>query len=198
MNESIARRPLHSALLFAGAIWALTAMCGRVATASPQPTDDYLAIKQLVTVDYPTAIDSGDWKAYGALFAEDAELKAANVTTKGQKAIEENFKTKASRSRPAAAAAPAADAAADASRAQPVRKHAVSDLDIKIAGDTATSTASWQTVSILDGKTTVLYAGNYLDKLTKVNGVWKFQVREIGMKPVPGSAAAAPPAPSAR
>lgn len=188
MSESIARRPLRSALLIAGAVWTLAAMNGRVAMAGAQPTADELAIKQLVTVAYPKAIDSADWKAYGALFTDDAELKSGNGTTKGQKAIEESYKARASRPRP-----PTPGVSPDA-----VTKHVVSDLDVKVAGDTATSTATWQTVSVLDGKTTVLYAGSYLDKMRKVDGVWKFQVREIVMKPAPGAAAPPPPPPAAR
>lgn len=182
MNESIARRPLRSALLIAGAAWTL-AVSG-MAMASSQ-ADDEMAIRQLITVAYPKAIDSADWKAYGTLFTEDAELKSANSTTKGQQAIEDNFKARASRPRP--------PAPTSASGAPATTEHAVTDLAIKVTGDTATSTSSWQTLQTLDGKTRVAYSGNYLDKLRKVNGAWKFQSREILMKPGTGPP---PPAPA--
>ncbi len=185
MNESIARTPLHSALLVAGVVWTLAA--NGIAMAGSQ-ADDEMAIKQLITVAYPKAIDSADWKSYGTLFTEDAELKSNNSTTKGQQAIEDNFKARASRPRP--------PAPTSASGAPATTEHAVTDLTIKVAGDTATSTSSWQTLQTLDGKTRVAYAGNYLDKLKKVNGAWKFQSREILMKP--GTGAGPPPVPTAQ
>jgi hypothetical protein len=160
-----------------------------------QKMEDMLAIKDLLAGAYPKALDSSDWKAYAALFTEDGELKVGASVMKGPKAIEENFsKPRTPRPRPAAegtSAAGGAAAAPSAPATRPINKHIVTDFNYKIDGDTATGTAYWETVSTRDGKTTIAGAGHYVDVLKKVNGVWKFQFREIANGPIPGSAAAA-------
>ena len=144
-----------------------------------QKAEDRLAIEQLMMGDYPKALDSRDWKAYAALFTEDGELVQGTTVTTGPKAIEELFsRPRTPRPRPQQAGNAASDAPA-APRTPSITKHIVTDLNLKINGNTATATAYWQTVSTRDGKTTIAGAGHYNDVLKKVNGQWKFKHREI-------------------
>jgi 3-phenylpropionate/cinnamic acid dioxygenase small subunit len=170
-------------------------MLSGCATTRLQEIEDRMAIEHLMVGVYPKALDTRDWKTYASLFAEDGELIQGTNVTKGPKAIEEQF-SRPRAPRPAAAGA----AAAPAPAGPPQTKHIVTNLDIKLDGDRATSTGYWQTISTRDGKTTIAGAGHYVDELVRVNGQWKFKKREIVNPARPASGGAAAPAerPSAR
>ena len=172
--------------LRSGALLGTMVACGVVLTGSAfgkdslearvRELEDRIAIKQLLMGDYPKALDSANWKDYGALFTDEGVLVIGKTMTKGPAAIEKLFSTpRAPRQRPAAAdgSAPAAP------RTRAITKHIVTDVNLTINGDTAIDTAYWQTVALRDGKTTIAGAGHYRDVLKKVNGVWKFDFREI-------------------
>lgn len=163
-------------------------------TARIQELEDRMAIEHLMVGVYPKALDTRDWKTYASLFTEDGELIQGTNVTKGPKAIEEAF-SRPRTPRPAAAAGTAAAPPAG----PPQTKHIVTNLDIKLAGDRATATGYWQTISTRDGKTTIAGAGHYVDELMRVNGQWKFKKREIVNPARPAGSAAAPAErPSAR
>jgi hypothetical protein len=108
--------------------------------------------------------------------------------TKGPAAIEELFSRPRSRRPQPAPASPAAPAE------RPSAKHVVTNLNLHIDGNTATDTAYWQTIATREGKTVLAGAGHYVDVLRKVNGVWKFQHREIVNPSRRAAAPAEPPA----
>lgn len=153
--------------------------------------EDRLAIEKLMTGDYPRALDQRKWADYAALFTADADLSFASATLKGSAAIQKYFETP----RPSPGNRPPP---------QPgeIRTlHVVTNLSVRVTGETATAGAYWQTLGMTDGRTAVLSAGHYDDVLKKVNGQWKFAKRAIvsDLAPPPGAAAAAAPAaPTAR
>ena len=142
--------------------------------------EDRQAIEQLMTGDYPRALDTRNWAVYASFFTADAELVTGGNTLKGPAAIEKNFSTP----RPGAAPPPAPGE---------VRTlHVVSNLNFKIEGDKAVGGAYWETIGVRDGHSEVLGAGHYEDVLKKENGRWKFQRRVIANDLPPRPAAAAP------
>jgi len=166
-----------------------------------QAVEDRLAIEKLMVGDYPIALDTRNWKAYADLFTEDGELVQGDNVTKGRAAIVEVF----SRPRPprtppagAAAAAGAAPAAGANPAGPPQTKHIVSNLNIKLNGDTATATGYWETIAVRSTGTVIAGAGHYVDSLKKVNGEWKFSRREIVNPARTAGAAPAAPATPAR
>jgi hypothetical protein len=157
-----------------------------------QAVEDRQAIEQLMMGDYCLALDRRLWKDYAATFTEDGELVQGKSVTKGRKAIEELMSTP----RPPAAGAtppppppPAGEFGAT--------KHVVTDLNLKLNGDSATATAYWQTIAIRPGGATAIAGvGHYVDVLKKVNGKWLFARREIVNPLRPDAAGAPPPAPA--
>jgi hypothetical protein len=147
------------------------------ASARLQRIEDRQAIEQLLMGDYPRALDSGDWAAYASLFAKDGTLIMGGGTTKrtGPAAIQEYFS-----SRPAPASA-----ASSTPSPCPVppgghrSEHVVTNLTLKIDGDSATDQAYWQTILTRDCKSVVAGAGHYEDVLKREDGQWKFFKREI-------------------
>src|SRR6185369_12671189 len=55
--------------------------------------EDRAAIQQLLTGDYPRALDGRNWAVYASLFTSDGELVTGGNTIKGPVAIEKNFST---------------------------------------------------------------------------------------------------------
>lgn len=144
------------------------------------------AIDQLLTGDYPRALDQRRWAEYAALFTSDAKLTFAGRTLEGAAAIEKYFVN----FRPPGDAPPP--------RPGEIRTmHIVSNLSFKIEGDTAVGGAYWQTIGLSAGHPAVLSAGHYEDVLKKVNGEWKFAKRVIASDlarptPPPASSSSAP------
>ena len=161
-----------------GAVWAQPhhhAMAGGMAERLGK-VEDRQAIEQLLMGDYPRALDSSDWHAYAALFADDGELSAGGSATpiKGPAAIEAFF----SRPRPAPATPPPPSPCPFKPGAHRT-EHVVTNLTVQISGDMATDQAYWETISVRECRSVVAGAGHYEDVLKKVNGQWKFYKRAI-------------------
>jgi uncharacterized protein (TIGR02246 family) len=154
---------------------AATAGC-QPAAPSPDPNLarvlDRQAIEQLLTGDYPHALDTRNFDAYAALFTEDGQLSLQGQTAKGRAAI-----------RDFVAALPA----------EPRVIHPISNLNYTIDGDTAAGGAYWQDTGLVDGKPGVLVAGRYEDTLRKVDGVWRIATRNIVIEFAPATTAAPAP-----
>jgi hypothetical protein len=155
---------------------------------SLQAIGERQAIEQLLTGDYPRALDQRRWADYAALFTSDAKLTFAGRTLEGPAAIEKFFVNFTS---PSSAVPPP--------RPGEIRTlHIVSNLSFKIAGDSAVGSAYWQTIGLSDGHPAVLSAGHYEDVLKKVGGQWKFAKRVIAsdLASPPASPPANTPAPT--
>jgi hypothetical protein len=200
-------------LLAAAALTALGAAGGAMLMSSANGADsassrlqqvaDRQAIEQLLTGDYPRALDHADWKAYAALFTEDGELSAGGsaTPTRGRAAIEAQF------SRPRApTAAPATPPPPNPCPVQPGKprtQHVVTNLTVQINGDTATDQAYWMTLSTRECRSVVAGSGHYEDELKKVAGKWYFAKRAIiddlpPRTPRPPAAPGAPATPPAQ
>ncbi len=189
MIYSFGRRPValaFGAVTLAVAAVAMVPAQARAAEsmeARLRATEDRQAIEQLMTGDYPRALDSRNWAVYASFFTADAELVTGGNTIKGPAAIEKNFSTP----RPPAPGAPPPPAPGE------VRTlHVVSNLNFKIEGDRAVGGAYWETIGVRDGHSEVLGAGHYEDVLRKEKGHWKFQRRVIANDLPPRAPAASP------
>lgn len=135
----------------------LTAGCARQADPQLRALVDRQAIDQLVAGDYPRALDSQDWDAYVATFAEDGELSLGPQTARGYAQIRELLEG-----------------------LPPERiNHVISNLSYRIDGDTAAGGAYWEDIGLVNGAPGVAVAGHYEDTLRKVDGEWKFTKRAI-------------------
>jgi 3-phenylpropionate/cinnamic acid dioxygenase small subunit len=161
------------------------------ATARMKAIEDRQAIEQLLMGDYPRALDSANWVAYGALFTKDGELIMQGGATKrtGPAAITEFF-TKL----PALGgqAAPTGPSACPVPQGTPRTMHVVTNLSLHIDGDTATDQAYWETIATRDCKSVVAGAGHYEDVLKREDGKWRFAKREIFDDLPPRTTAVAP------
>jgi 3-phenylpropionate/cinnamic acid dioxygenase small subunit len=166
------------------------------AAARMKTIEDRQAIEQLLMGDYPRALDSANWAAYGALFAKDGELIMQGGATKrtGPAAITEFFTRL-----PAfgGQAAPTEPSACPVPPGTPRTMHVVTNLSLHIDGDTATDQAYWETIATRDCRSVVAGAGHYEDVLKREDGKWRFVKREIfdDLPPRTTAAAAAPTAP---
>jgi 3-phenylpropionate/cinnamic acid dioxygenase small subunit len=158
-----------------------------------QRIEDRQAIEQLLTGDYPRALDSANWASYGALFAKDGTLimNGGAVKRTGPAAIQEFFT-----SRPAAGgqAAETAPSPCPVPAGTPRTMHVVTNLSVHIDGDTATDQAYWETIATRDCKSVVAGAGHYEDTLKREDGKWRFATREIFDDLPPRTAPVAAPA----
>jgi hypothetical protein len=191
---------MKALLVLAGAVAvslaASQAMAAESLEARLRAVEDRLAIQELMTGEYPRALDGRNWKAYAETFTPDGELVTGGNTIKGREAIEKNFSTPRPPPPPAPGQPPAPPRPAPAP-GQITTMHVVTNLNFKIDGDRAVGGAYWETIGVRDGRSQVLGAGHYEDVLRKVNGAWKFQRRVIA-NDLPPRAAAAAPAPAAR
>ena len=169
----------------AAAMMSLLAACGALgqakkddAAARMKAIEDRQAIEQLLMGDYPRALDSANWAAYGALFAKDGELVMQGGATKrtGPAAITEFF---AKLPAFGGQAAPTTPSACPVPPGTPRTMHVVTNLSLHIDGDTATDQAYWETIATRDCKSVVAGAGHYEDVLKREDGKWKFAKREI-------------------
>ncbi|MEO6081470.1 MAG: nuclear transport factor 2 family protein [Steroidobacteraceae bacterium] len=173
-----------TAILLLGLGWTASAAAAQPATA-PSPADR-AALEQLLTGDYPRALDQRNWAAYAALFTADGELVTQGKTVKGRAEIEKNFSQ------------PALPSAAPAAQPGEIRTmHIVTNLSFRIEADKAIGGAYWQTVGKRDGLPAILGAGHYEDVLKKdSSGQWKF-VRRVIANDISGPPRAAATTPSA-
>jgi 3-phenylpropionate/cinnamic acid dioxygenase small subunit len=162
------------------------------AAAHLRVVEDRQAIEQLLMGDYPRALDSANWAAYGALFAKDGELimQGGNTRRTGPAAIQDFFiKLPAFGGQ----AAPTTPSPCPVPSGTPRTMHVVTNLSLHIDGDTATDQAYWETIATRDCKSVVAGAGHYEDVLKREDGKWRFAKREI-FDDLPPRAAAAPAA----
>jgi 3-phenylpropionate/cinnamic acid dioxygenase small subunit len=143
-----------------------------------QQIQDRQAIEQLLMGDYPRALDSANWKAYSALFAQDGTLimQGGAIKRTGPGAIEEFFTKMPAFGGQAAATTPSP---CPVPAGTPRTMHVVTNLSVHIEGDTATDQAYWQTIATRDCKSVVAGSGHYEDTLKREDGKWKFASREI-------------------
>jgi len=139
---------------------------------------DRQEIEQLLMGDYPRALDSANWVAYGALFAKDGELIMQGGATKrtGPAAITDFFTKMPAFGGQGAASAPSP---CPVPAGTPRTMHVVTNLSLHIDGDTATDQAYWETIATRDCKSVVAGAGHYEDVLKREDGKWEFAKREI-------------------
>jgi len=143
-----------------------------------QQIEDRQAIEQLLMGDYPRALDSANWKAYGALFAKDGTLimQGGAIKRTGPAAIEEFFTKMPAFGGQAAASTPSP---CPVPAGTPRTMHVVTNLSVHIEGDMATDQAYWETIATRDCKSVVAGAGHYEDTLKREDGKWKFAARQI-------------------
>ncbi len=133
------------------------------AEARLRKAEDVEAIQSLL-VHYGRELDKRDFKAYGALFAQDGSWKGGMGTATGPDAI-------------------AKMVAAGFERMSPAlyenSYHAMTSFDIEVNGDTATAWSRWTWVVVgANGKPQPERAGHYEDTLVRERGAWKFKSRQ--------------------
>ena len=125
--------------------------------------EDVVAIQSLL-VHYGRELDKRDFKAYGALFAQDGSWKGGMGAAIGPDAI-------------------AKMVAAGFEKMSPAlyqnSYHVMTSFDIDVKGDTATAWSRWTfVIPSADGKPVIGQSGRYSDTLVRENGHWKFKRRE--------------------
>jgi hypothetical protein len=133
------------------------------ADARLRKMEDIEAIHSLL-VHYGRELDKRDFKAYGALFAQDGSWKGGMGSATGPDAI-------------------AKMVAAGFERMDPAlyknSYHAMTSFDVDVNGDTATAWSRWTWIVVgADGKPRPERAGHYEDTLVREHGAWKFKSRQ--------------------
>ena len=132
---------------------------------------------QNVLLEYGRALDSRNFAAYSALFAQDGEWVGGFGSVKGPANIkafmEKNMGT----------------------NGNPTHNyHLLSNFVITVNGDTATAWSRWAFVQPQDRGAVIAQAGSYDDTFVRENGVWKFKKRTASNdtgRPAPAAAAPA-------
>ena len=121
--------------------------------------EDILEIHQLF-IDYGLALDAGDFDAYADLFAEDGEVLIGPM---GRAKGRDNIK---------------ALMTANLSGRAGSSFHIISSPQVRLDGDTATSTVMWSVVTADEtGKANMTMIGRHLDDLVREGGRWKIAKR---------------------
>jgi len=136
---------------------------------------------QNVLLEYGRALDSRNFTAYSALFAQDGEWVGGFGSVKGPANIkafmEKNMGT----------------------NGNPTHNyHLLSNFVITVNGDTATAWSRWAFVQPQDRGAVIAQAGSYDDTFVRENGVWKFKKRTASNDTGRPAPAAAAPAPSSK
>ena len=136
---------------------------------------------QNVLLEYGRALDSRNFAAYSALFAQDGEWVGGFGSVKGPANIkafmEKNMGT----------------------NGNPTHNyHLLSNFVITVNGDTATAWSRWAFVQPQDRGAVIAQAGSYDDTFVRENGVWKFKKRTASNDTGRPAPAAAAPAPSSK
>ena len=123
---------------------------------------------------YLFAMDWRDPEAYAAVFTEDGVLDYAGGVEKGRPAIAAMINGLKARD----AKAKAED---KSGVRRPTTRHFVTNLVLKINGDTAVGRAYWMSVSNSKDRAAPIVTGygHYEDTLAKRNGKWLFTSRKI-------------------
>ncbi len=125
--------------------------------------EDVDAIHSLL-VHYGRALDKRDFKAYGALFAQDGSWKGGMGTATGPDEIAKMVAAGFDRMAPSLYQS---------------SNHVMSSFDVDIKGDTATAWSRWTWVVVgASGKPQTERAGHYEDTLVRERGQWKFKSRQ--------------------
>jgi 3-phenylpropionate/cinnamic acid dioxygenase small subunit len=135
--------------------------------------------------DYMMVLGAREWDAYVQFFTADGELDMAEGVVKGRDAI---------RTRMANASARMASAAAG----RPQRQSAdlLSNVYVKVDGDSATARSRFTFLAEgEDGSFRVGGSGLYLDTWKRENGAWKIARRTVSWDLLAGAGAAPPAAP---
>ena len=140
-----------------------------------QVLEDRAAIEDLLE-SYTAALDSSNWNAYADVFAKDGKLDWLGQTMNGREAIRTRMSSVVlATPRKAGVAAPAG-----AGPGRNPQRHILSNIQIKVDGDRATTAARWTLiVQLPDGKDAVDSTGRYADQLVRENGQWKIAHRTI-------------------
>ncbi len=125
--------------------------------------EDVQAIQSLL-VHYGRALDKRDYKAYGALFAQNGSWKGGMGAETGPDAI-------------------AKMVAAGFEKMSPSlyekSYHSMTSYDVEVNGDTATAWSRWTWIVVgADGRPNPERAGHYEDTLVRDHGEWKFKSRQ--------------------
>lgn len=133
------------------------------ADARLRKTEDVQAIQSLL-VHYGRVLDKRDFKAYGALFAQDGSWTGGMGQATGPEAI-------------------AKMVAAGFDRMEPSlyqkSYHVMTSFDVDVTGDTATAWSRWTWVVVgSSGRPQTERAGHYEDTLVRERGEWKFKTRQ--------------------
>jgi uncharacterized protein (TIGR02246 family) len=131
-----------------------------------QRVEDLLEIHQLF-VDYGLALDAGDFDAYAALFAEDGEVLLGPVGRAKGRAEIQALMTKT------------------LSGGVGSSLHIISNPQVQLDGDTATSQVMWTVVTRDDsGQAKLGMVGKHRDDLVREHGRWRF-ARRRGFVDIP-------------
>jgi uncharacterized protein (TIGR02246 family) len=126
-------------------------------------TEDVQAIQSLL-VHYGRALDKRDYKAYGALFAQDGTWKGGMGTGTGPDAIAKMVEAGFEKMSP---------------KLYEKSYHAMTSFDVVVNGDTATAWSRWTWIVVgADGRPLPERAGHYEDTLVRDHGEWKFKSRQ--------------------
>jgi 3-phenylpropionate/cinnamic acid dioxygenase small subunit len=136
--------------------------------------------------DYMALLDSRDWDAYVQLFATDGELDIVEGVLKGREAIKTRM-----------ANASARMAAAAANRPQRQSADLLSNIYVKVDGDTGTARSRFTFLSEAeDGSFRVRGSGLYLDDWIREAGAWRIKRRTVSWDLLAGQGAVPAPAPT--
>jgi hypothetical protein len=125
--------------------------------------EDVAAIQSLL-VHYGRELDKRDFKAYGALFAQDGSWKGGMGTATGPDAIAKMVAAGFERMAPAL---------------YEKSFHSMTSFDVAVNGDTATAWSRWTWFVVgADGRPRPERAGHYEDTLVREHGEWKFKARQ--------------------
>lgn len=133
------------------------------AEARMRKLEDVEAIHSLL-VHYGRELDKRDYKAYGALFAENGSWKGGMGTATGPDAIGKMVAAGFERMDPAL---------------YQKSYHSMTSFDVAVSGDTATAWSRWTWIVVgADGRPRLERAGHYEDTLVRERGEWKFKSRQ--------------------
>jgi SnoaL-like protein len=131
--------------------------------ARVKKTEDVQAIQSLL-VHYGRELDKRDYKAYGALFAQEGSWKGGMGTGTGPDAIGKMVAAGFEKMSPSL---------------YEKSYHSMTSFDVVVNGDTATAWSRWTWIVVgADGKPQPERAGHYEDTLVRERGEWKFKTRQ--------------------
>jgi 3-phenylpropionate/cinnamic acid dioxygenase small subunit len=184
MKQSISRWPLG----VAAACWGFTVVPASAAEpvsaeARLQQLEAESEIRQLLD-EYLLVLDARDWDRYVQFFAKNGELDLVEGVLHGRDAIRTRMANASERM-----------AAAAAGRPQRQSADLLSNVYVKVDGDTATARSRFTFLAEAeDGSFRVRGSGLYLDTWIREEGAWRIQRRKVDWDLLAGQS---PPAASA-